>query len=250
MIYLFITIIVVSYVSLQTIETISFGSRIAGKASSRLALGTTLQHSIYTLSRIFLVALLPTLAYLVEKEISIELYAIIATIALFSTFLIVCFVLFKLNGFQKIFQKIFKSYEDHHMPTAIIRVVFGKLKVDSSSLISIPRFSMNYVVQKKTIVSVVAYTFLSTGFFVTFFLALIYYDYRLTISQLAALFHGIGATIVAFYLDPMLSRSLDKVTDESWLLNMYSILLGRAISYFISSIAFIAIFITWTINAN
>ena len=47
-------------------------------------------------------------------------------------------------------------------------------------------------------------------------------------------FYGLGAVIFAFYLDPMLSRSIDSSKDdESWIKNVYSILLGRALSYFL-----------------
>ena len=244
MIYLLISIAIVSYILLQTIETISFGSRVAGKAVSRYALGTTLQQSIFTISRLFLVFLLPALAFLVENRISVELYITIVFISLFTTSLISCLVFFKLNYFQKLFQKIFNLYEEGHLPTAIIRVFFNRHKINPNSLISIPKFSMVYIVQKKIIVSFVAYTFLSTGYFITFYLALIFNDYRLTLSQFSPVFHGIGAIILGFYIDPMLSRSIDKASDdESWLTNIYSIFLGRILSYFISSIAFMLIFI-------
>ena len=130
------------------------------------------------------------------------------------------------------------------MPVAITKVIFGKSKLDSNLLTSIPDFSMEHVIQKKIIVSFIANTFLTTGFFVTFLLALTFFEYRLTLSQLSAFFHGVGAIIVGFYLDPMLSRSIDAIDDDkSWLMNVYSIFLGRILSYLISSMAFIVVFI-------
>jgi hypothetical protein len=246
-IYFLASLSIVSYILLQTIETISFGSRVAGKAVTRYALGTTLQQSIFTVSRLFLVFLLPALALLVENSISVELFLTIVVISLFLTSLIGSFVIVNLNYFQKLFQKIFILYEEGHLPTAIIRVLFKQHKIKSSSLIAVPRFSMIYFSQKKTIVSFVAYTFLSTGYFITFYLALIYSEYRLTVGQFSPIFHGVGAMILGFYIDPMLSRSIDKARDdESWLINMYSIFLGRVLSYFISSIAFLLIFIIGT----
>jgi len=239
-----IIIIVISYILLQAIETIAFGSRVAGRVVARHALGTTLQQSLFTGSRLFLVFLLPALAYLVEKKIDIELYTGLVITSLFLSFLIACFVLFKLNSFQKFFQKIFTLYDGQHMPVAITKVIFGKSKLDSNLLTSIPDFSMEHVIQKKIIVSFIANTFLTTGFFVTFLLALTFFEYRLTLSQLSAFFHGVGAIIVGFYLDPMLSRSIDAIDDDkSWLMNVYSIFLGRILSYLISSMAFIVVFI-------
>jgi hypothetical protein len=50
--------------------------------------------------------------------------------------------------------------------------------------------------------------------------------------------------IVAFYLDPMLSKSMDDESDETlWIENIYSIMLGRVFSYFVASLFFIFIFI-------
>jgi len=243
-IYLLIAVSIISYILLQAIETVSFGSRVAGRVVAMHALGTTLQQSLFTGSRLFLVFLLPTLAYLVEKKLDMVLYSGLVITSLFLSFLIACFVLVKLNSFQKIFQKIFTLYEEQHMPVAIMKVIFGKSKIDSKSLTSIPDFSMTHVIQKKTMVSFIAYTFLTTGFFVTFLLALVFFEYRLTLSQLSAFFHGVGAIIVGFYLDPMLSRSIDTIEDDqSWLMNVYSIFLGRVLSYLISSIAFIVVIV-------
>ena len=97
---------------------------------------------------------------------------------------------------------------------------------------SCEKFGFERVVFKKTLVSFGAYIFLITGFFIAFLLAVLFPENRLTVSQFTATFHGFGAVIFAFYLDPMLSRSIDSYVDDvSWLENIYSILLGRAISY-------------------
>ena len=61
MIFLIFTVLT-CYVLMQSIETISFSSRIAGKLTGRLALGTTIQTSVYTMNRVFLPPLL--LAYM------------------------------------------------------------------------------------------------------------------------------------------------------------------------------------------
>ena len=73
-----------------------------------------------------------------------------------------------------------------------------------------------------------------TGYFTGFMLAVLYPENRLTLSQFTTIFHGFGVVIFAFYLDPMLSRSIDSYADDAtWLRNVYSILLGRALSYFV-----------------
>ena len=85
--------------------------------------------------------------------------------------------------------------------------------------------------------SSLAYIFLSTGFFLAFMLAIIFPEYRLTLGQLSTVFHGIGAVLLAFYIDPMLSRSIDDTADnEVWRCNVYSVFIGRVLSYLFSTV--------------
>jgi hypothetical protein len=78
-------------------------------------------------------------------------------------------------------------------------------------------------------------------------LALLYPESRLTLSQFTAFFHGFGAVIFAFYLDPMLSRSIDNSSDDiSWIKNAYSILMGRILSY-LTVIILLLIFILFEV---
>ena len=48
---LLIIIVITSFVLVHTIEIASFGSRVAGRMTNRVALGTTLSQTIYTLNR-------------------------------------------------------------------------------------------------------------------------------------------------------------------------------------------------------
>jgi hypothetical protein len=195
-----------------------------------VALGTTLQQSIVTASRFFLIPFLPLLAYLVESGIRIENYLIIVIASYVLTFLMSIIILLKLNKFQYFFQKIFINYDKKTIPMAALQSILNSNQ--SYSLKPCKGFSLDRIEIKKTLVSCLAYLFLITGFFVAFMLALLYPENRLTLSQFTTFFHGVGAIIIAFYLDPMLSRSIDIYKDENtWIKNVYSIILGRVLSY-------------------
>ena len=75
MIYL-ILLVLFFYTVMQFVETVSFGSRLAGKLVNRLSLGTTLQNSIYVSSRLFLPPLLIALSYLIESGLNIQFFLI------------------------------------------------------------------------------------------------------------------------------------------------------------------------------
>ena len=111
---------------MQSIETASFGSRVAGKLTGRLALGTTLQTSIFTMSRLFLPPLLLAMSYMIESELNIQLFLLMAMALVFLAFFLSLLVLFNLNFIQGLFQKLFFFYQSHSIPVAILKVLSGK----------------------------------------------------------------------------------------------------------------------------
>jgi hypothetical protein len=221
----------------------SFASRAAGRLSGRPALGTTIHHTMYTGSRFLLVFLLPSLGYLVETGIEFSGYFFIVIASLFLMFIISIYILLNLNRFQLFFQKLFDLYSDSTIPMAFLKTLNSRGKKNKNHVDIEYGFSLKNTFFKKTFVSFVAYSFLSTGFFIAFLLSLEFLEYRLTLSQFTATFHGIGAVIVSFYLDPMLSRSIDEIKNNViWLNNLYSILLGRVIAYLATSILFFMVY--------
>ena len=229
-------IIVSSYFSMHFVDMASFGSRVAGRLANKTGLGTTLQLSIMTLSKFALIPFLPVLGFLVESGIRIEDYLIIVIISFMLSFIMSIIILFKLNLFQYFFQKLFINYINITIPSALIKTIFGKNQ--SIELKACQVFSLDKVIIKKTLLSCFAYLFIITGFFAAFMLGILYPENRLTLSQLTATFHGVGTIIFAVYLDPMLSRSIDLYDDDiTWMNNVYSIILGRVLSYLIVLIA-------------
>ncbi|MDC0115030.1 lipid II flippase Amj family protein [Methylophilaceae bacterium] len=151
-------------------------------------------------------------------------------------------VLINFNYFQLLFQHLFKQYELNLIPIAIVKVFFGKKnKLNLVHLEVIPGiWSLSL---KKILTSAVAYFFLSTGFLIAFGLAILIPEYRMTVSQSASAFHGIGALILALYIDPMISRSLDiDLQSPKWLENIYSIFVGRLLAYLLALIVLLGLY--------
>lgn len=229
---LFIIIIITNYVLFQAIEIASFGARVAGRIANSTALGTTLAQTIYTGSRFLLILFLPSLGYIVESGISIDDYLTTVIVAFLLTLIVSIIIIIKLNSLQNFFQVVFREYSESSIPVALIKSLISK-KTDYD-ISACEKFKFEKVILKKTLVSFLAYIFLTTGFFVAFMLSVLFPENRLTLSQFTSFFHGFGAVIFAFYLDPMLSRSIDTYSDDvTWLENVYSILLGRALSYLV-----------------
>ena len=227
---LFIIIVITTYVIFQAIEIASFGTRVAGRITNRVALGTTLAQTIYTTSRFLLILFLPCLGYIVESGITIHDYLILVIVAFILTFIVSIIMILQLNSLQQFYQVVFHKYGDNTIPVALLKSLISK-KTDFDTKVC-DKFTFEKVIFKKTLVSFIAYIFLTTGFFIAFMLSVLFPENRLTLSQFTAFFHGFGAVIFAFYLDPMLSRLIDSYSDDvTWSKNVYSILLGRTLSY-------------------
>lgn len=242
MIYFFL-IALFCYVFMQFIENISFGSRVAGKLTNRLSLGTTLQHSIFTVSRLFLPPLLLSLSFLIESDLGIQLFLLTSVILTTTAFFASLLVLINFNFYQLLFQRLFIRYEFNTIPIAIVKVLFGNNnKLDQVSLEYIPK--IRSLSLKKIITSSFAYFFLSTSFLIAFSFAILIPEYRMTMSQLTSVFQGVGAIILSMYIDPMISRSLDvELENSDWVENIYSIFVGRLLAYLLASITFLAFYL-------
>lgn len=243
MIYL-ILLVLFFYTVMQFVETVSFGSRLAGKLVNRLSLGTTLQHSIYVSSRLFLPPLLIALSYLIESGLRIEFFLITSVALVGAAFISSLIVLVKFNFFQAFFQYIFKQYdESKSIPKAILGLLFlrKKNKFKVINIESPPK--IRALPLGKIIVSAFAYFFLSTGFLISFSIAILIPEYRMTVSQLTTVFHGIGAIVLAMYIDPMICNSLDKnLKSDKWLENVYSIFIGRLLAYILAFTVFLSLY--------
>ena len=239
--YLIIAVIL-SFSAMHLIQTAAFTSHAAGRLVNKRALGVTIYYSMCNLSGFFLVIFLPSLGFLVESNISYEKYFIVVFSCLFLSFLGSFLLIYKINIIQRFFQRVFHNNITNIIPLALLKSIFKTKYVDVKFIDISRNFFFKDLVIKKAAISFIAYVFLSTGFFLSFFLSLKFSDYRLTVSQFTAVFHGFGAIIVSFYLDPMLSRSIDWIEDENtWLINLYSILFGRVMSYLCTSLLFLFI---------
>lgn len=227
---------------MQLVETFSFGSRVAGKLSGDLALGTTLQHTIFICSRVFLPPLLLAISFQIESGETIENFMFLSAVMTGFALLLSVLIVVRLNSCQRQFQIIFFYSRNYRLPTCIWKLMSN----DNRDIVVINRDlapKVGYIRWPKLLASSFAYFFIATSFLLAFSTALLFPEYRLTISQFSSAFHGIGAGFLALYIDPMISKSLDVADDqEDWLANVFSVLAGRICSL---ALAFFMFFLSY-----
>jgi len=232
-------IICVSFILMQTLITACYGSRIAGGLAGRPALGTTIQHTFYVASSFFLIIIMPVSGFLIESNISLFWFLQITIISMLLSSLLSYLVLIRINLVQKFFQKVFYYYDDNLIPKALLnaflskKIIFKINEMDS-------KFSINKISFKKFFITFVGYAFITSCYFIVFLISIEFIEYRLTISQFAIVLQGIGTFIISFFVDPMLSRSIDNISvgSHAWISNIYSVLLGRVFALFFMGLLF------------
>jgi len=217
---------------MHIIDSASISAFVAGKLTSNFSQGTSLYNSAYIASRIFLPFILIILAYAIENGATLNEFMFYSMLHLLPTSILIILIIVNINFFQKFFQRIIFFREDKTLPEAVIFSIFSK-KHNKKLITFTEKFSINKIALKKVLVSSLAYVFLSSGFFISFSISYYFEEFRMTISQLTTVFHGLGQILLAFFIDPMLSRSIDCKDENLWKSNLYSIMFGRLLAYLV-----------------
>jgi len=166
---------------------------------------------------------------------------LISTSLCIFAFLSTLFALIYTNFFQIFFQKVIFFHEKYDLPLSIAKALFNKDKISLENFDF--DFKLSDINLPQMIKSTLGYFLLSVAFLVSFSFAILYSEYRLTISQLTTILQGLGGLIIVFYVDPLFSKKLDeRIESETWKHNFYSIMIGRLMAFFISSITFVVAF--------
>jgi len=229
----------------QTIENTSFLSYISGKLVSKPFQGVSLYHSYYAFGRIFYPLVIIIISYLVETTLQLGDYLILAISMSVFALIGAAYSIRKVDSIQKYFQRVIIEREKYSLPKAIFSSVFLK-NITTTSI----NFDLNLEFFKKgNIIKILtacfAYFLINFSFLFGFLLAYLFPELRMTMSQLAVFFLGFGAIVVALYIDPMISKSLDnELANDLWLINLKTILYGRLLSYILAVSIFLILFST------
>ena len=82
--------------------------------------------------------------------------------------------------------------------------------------------------KKNIFLSAIVFCCYSLGVFIAFYFALVFYEYRTTLSQMSGVVNGLATVLLTFIIEPKLARNFDEKNVDCINL-LFSVLLGRFI---------------------
>ncbi len=228
---LYICILVVfCFGVIHFLEFSSFLSRIAGIITNSKVTSYTVQQSTFVITRFFFVAMMPLIGLIVDLKVSRGDYILMIHASILFAALSYVLVLLNGNTIIRYFCNVITNYKSN-----------GTLMKSLLSLESYEKKSGDYLeTLKKTIYyiktdkegaklllgSAFVFCCYSLGVFISFYIALNFYDYRSSIGQLSGLVNAFATVLLTFYIEPKISIAIDN--DELLAKEkVLSLLLGR-----------------------
>jgi hypothetical protein len=235
--YLLIFICVGCYTLGHAFAAIALLTRLAGRNANEPYLFHAVEKMVSLFGLIFLSIFTPVLAYITEIIFSTPNFIFLVIISQASAFFVVGAVFL----YRKIFYKFLFGLANAYRKSTHIWVALWGLKntkvegIESSE--KGDGFALNFM-----FVGFISNIFLASGFFLAFYFASLYPQYRLSISQTAVVINGIGMSIQVLYGDPALARYLKLETDSKLWKNFSSYYFGRLAAHVTVIFIFIIIY--------
>lgn len=213
--------------------------RIAGGSSKSPYISHSIEKFFQLISTACLAVFTPCLAFITEAVFSTENYILLVCISQLFSFLLVGFLIICRGGilnWASLFIDI--STNDRHFYLRVFSSFIANLDLLPSKIFNYRKVSGRFL-----FIGFLISSFSGSGFFVAFFLASIYPDYRLTLSQTAIIIHGIGIVLQSLYADPALARVQETKSSTDWEYFFVSYLLGRSLAFFGATVISGAIFL-------
>ncbi|MCA6058337.1 DUF2837 family protein [Thalassolituus sp. ST750PaO-4] len=206
----------VAFAGIHFFEFSSYYARVAGLRTSSILLGYSYQQMCFVVTRFFYIGLMPLLGIVVDSNIRLDLYKELVHLSLLSAGFFYAVAYFFRGGIVKFFERRLGA-----------PVVFDT---------AYRKFSFCGFLNNKKIVflSCVVFCVYSIGVFASFYYALQFYEYRVTISQLSGVINGFATVLLTFIVEPALARRID-TKDQDSINTIYYIMIGRFIGVAIVS---------------
>lgn len=245
MTFLLLIAIPVMFAGVHFVEMSASHARLAGLATQNNMLSYSIQQSVYLAGRFLLLFLLPCLGLVVDRGAEPRAYQIMVHVALVLATLVSLAVFRYRQSVTGYFAAVIARYHDSGNLVRSLATL-KTAEVGPTRPFAQMRQAMA-TTPKATGIAVkaaVVYAFYGSGIFISFYFALIFPDYRASISQMSGIINGFAAVLLTFYIEPAISRSIDKEPENAETL-IYALIVGRIIGVAVLSHLLLRVFFAY-----
>jgi len=240
--YLLIFLCVIFFALAHFFNAISLFARVSGKLANRPYLSQALEKIAQIFSMGFIILFAPLLAFITESLFSTKNYLLLVTLSQSVSGILLAWIYFwRFKLLSRLNYAMFSFQSKKHFLLEIFRSFRSRIH-EKSGLEGIES-STKY---KYFLSGFCINIFLASGFFSAFYFASLYPEYRLTLSQLAAFIHGIGALIQGLYADPALGRTFDSAQKPEWWSAFLSYFWGKWFAFVVLTSFFFLLYLLQT----
>lgn len=218
-----IVLVIFLFSCIHFIEFLSFYSRIAGIRTDNRLISYSLQQTAFVGTRFFFIFLMPILGFIVDSRIDKNTYLIMVIFSL--VFSIVSYLIAYILR-EKIVYFFISVIEEYSQNTSYLKSIL-KSFCKTLYIRSITKYKVKGIINKKMVFfSALIFCSYSIAVFLSFYFALVFYEFRSTISQLSGVVNAFATLVLTLYIEPRISRSIDQKSVNAEF-DVYSLLLGR-----------------------
>ncbi|OZI72179.1 lipid II flippase family protein [Bordetella genomosp. 12] len=189
-------LVIASYSIIHLLEYLSYYARVAGRLAGKPVTGYAIQNATTTVTRFFYLALMPLLGFLIDKQIPTWQYIEMGLGALAGA------ALLSLLGWSLRYRWI-------AMLTNLVRQRAGQPALSLAEVRA--ELVLRDPVPTRRIALIAAVVFLCycLGVLLSYYFALVFHEYRSTISQLSGMINGVATVLLTFVLEPRIAGIVD-----------------------------------------
>lgn len=224
-----VLLLIFSFACIHLLESLVFPIRIASIIKNKIAAGYSYSLMISTITRFLMLIFMPLLGYMIDNRMPADSYLAMASLSIAVAAVFTLVVYLNLNLISDKLTSDIGGQKD--FIKALLRI-FTSLQLSYS----ISKFTVNW---RLMAASTFIYSFYATSIFASFFFALIYHEYRVTISLMSGVTNGVATVALTFFVEPYIARSIDmRSTDACDAVR--SVFLGRLAAICLASQLIIA----------
>jgi len=219
MIYVLV-IVAVSFSVIHLLEYLSYYARVAGHLAGKPVTGYAIQNATNTITRFFYLVLMPLLGFLVDHGIETTHYIALGLIALAGAACASLLVYLLRFRCIELLYRFVAGRDQRPQARQTVQALRAALRANGHAPVS----------GRIAVLSCIVFTCYALGVLVAYLFALVFNDYRTTISQLSGVVNGCATVLLTFVLEPRIATIVDHHAGSDVYAAVQSLLHGRAVA--------------------